>query len=205
MAETKQYRFEVYVSNSIRDGLQNITGKYGSFSGETFVGEDCQAGFLCVATKRLPLEGYEKYLKNGNSWYMEKATSGSVTGLTGDRTGIYACNNYDVAKGSVGDSVFNFPGQTLGLKLLADERGDFTELKIGEQYNFGKDNFSTAPADIATTPYATISNGLWVAASSAPTDGSVYAEVLDIGKRFIEGAYDAGQKITLRIKRSAKA
>ena len=125
----KEYRFEVYVSNSIRNGLQNITGKYGSFSGEAFTGEDCQAGFLCKATKRLPLEGYEEYLKNGNSWYMEKATSGKVEGLTGDKTGIYACNNYDVAKASVGKSVVNFGGATLGLDLLADERDK-------EQYRF---------------------------------------------------------------------
>lgn len=201
----KEYRFEVYVSNSIRNGLQNITGKYGSFSGETFTGEDCQAGFLCKATKRLPLEGYEAHLKNGNSWYMEKAIDGVVDGLTGDKTGIYACNNYDVAKVKVGASVVNLGGQTLGLSLLKDERGDFTELMVGEQYHFGKDNFSTLPTDISATPYATVENGLWKATASKPTDGSVYAEVLDINKRFIEGAYDGGQKITLRIKRSAKA
>ena len=204
MAE-KQYRFEVYVSNSIRNGLQNITGKYGSFSGETFTAEDCQAGMLCKATKRMPLEGYEEHLKNGNSWYMEKATTGAVEGLNGDHTGVYACNNYDVAKAKVGNSVINFGGQTLGLGLLADERGDFTELMVGEQYNFGKDNFSTVPSDIAATPYATVDNGHWKAAATKPTDGSIYAEVLDINKRFIEGAYDGGQKITLRIKRSAKA
>ena len=204
MAE-KEYRFEVYVSNSIRNGLQNITGKYGSFSGETFTGEDCQAGFLCKATKRMPLEGYEEYLKNGNSWYMEKAVDGAVEGLTGDHTGIYACNNYDVAKAKIGNSVINFGGQTLGLPVLADERGDFTELMVGEQYNFGKDNFSVVPTNLGTTKYATIENGLWKAAASAPTDGSIYAEVLDIEKRFIEGAYDGGQKIQLRIKRSAKA
>lgn len=201
----KEYRFEVYVSNSIRNGLQNITGKYGSFSGEAFTGEDCQAGFLCKATKRLPLEGYEAYLKNGNSWYMETAVDGVVDGLTGDHTGIYACNNYDVAKAHIGNHTVNFGGQTLGLPLLADERGDFTELMVDEQYHFGKDNFATLPTDLSTTPYATIENGLWKATATKPTDGSVYAEVLDINKRFIEGAYDGGQKITLRIKRSAKA
>lgn len=204
MAE-KQYRFEVYVSNSSRNGLQNITGKYGSFSGDEFTAEDCQAGFLCVTEKRLPLEGYEAYLKNGNSWYMKKATNGLVTGLTGDHTGIYACNNYDVAKAKVGNYTVNLGGQTLGLPLLADERGDFTELMVGEQYNFGESNFSTFPNDLSSTPYATVENGLWKATATAPTDGSIYAEVLDIGKRFIEGAYDAGKKITLRILRSAKA
>lgn len=201
----KEYRFEVYASNSIRHGLQNITGKYGSFSGENFTAEDCQAGFLCKKTKELPVEGYEKYLKNGNSWYMEKAEDGIVDGMPGDDTGIYACNNYDVAKAKVGNATINFAGQTLGLSLLADERGDFTMLKVGEKYNFGKDNFSTFPNDVKTTPYATIQNGLWVATATKPTDGSVYAQVVNTDKRFTEGAYDAGQKVELLILRSTKA
>lgn len=205
MAKIANTRFEVYVSNSVRNGLQNITGKFGSFSGETFTGDDCAAGFLCVASKRLPLEGYGAYgLKNGNSWYMEKATGGSVDGYTGDHTGIYACNTYDVAKATIGDNVVNFGGQTLGLHLPKDERGDFTELMVGEQYNFGAGNFSTLPTNLTTTPYATVKDGLLVATATKPTDGSVYAEILDISKRFIEGAYDGGQKITVLIKRSAK-
>lgn len=199
----KEYRFEVYVSDSTNDSLQNITGKYGSFSGETFTAEDCHAGMLCVRAKELPLEGYEEHLNNGNSWYMTKATTGGVSGLTGDRTGIYACNNYDVAKAAYGDNHVNFGGQILGIGLAADERGDFTELKLNEKYNFGKDNFSTLPSESAT--YATIENGLWAATASAPTDGSVYAKVISTKKRFIEGAYDGGQKIELLILRSAKA
>ena len=37
------------------------------------------------------------------------------------------------------------------------------------------------------------------------TDGGIYAVVEDTTKRFTEGCYDAGQKITLRILRSVKA
>lgn len=199
-----EYRFEVYVSNSKRNDLQNVTGKYGTGTGDSFVGVACPAGTLCVENGRLPLRGYESAgLKNANSWYMNAATSGKVDGLPGDHTGIYACNTYDVNKATAGDLVINFAGKTLGLTVPADERADFTELLVGESYNWGADNFSTLPTDITATPYATIANGLWVAAAAAPTDGSIYAEIVDISKRFTEGAYDAGAKYTLRILRSA--
>lgn len=206
MAYIENTRFEVYVSNSKRNDLQNITGKFGSFSGTTFTGDICSAGFLCVQKGRLPLEGYEGAgLKNGNSWYMIAATNGLVAGFPADHTGIYACNTYDVNRASAGDLIINIPGKTLGLAVPANERGDFTELIVGESYNFGAGNFSTLPTNLTSTPYATLTNGLWVAAAAAPTDGSIYAEIEDISKRFIEGAYDGGQKITLRIKRSVVA
>ena len=218
MAKIANTAFEVYVSNSKRNDTQNITGKFGSFSGQTFTGDICSAGFLCVKNSRTPNEGYENPfslvegafaavdgLKNGNSWYMTQATGGTVTGAPGDHTGIYAANTYDVNRATAGDLVVNIPGKTLGLAIPANEYGDFTELIVGEQYNFGAGNFSTLPTNLTTTPYATISNGLWVASATAPTDGSVYAVVEDISKRFTEGVYDAGQKITLRIMRSVVA
>lgn len=205
MAKIANTRFEAYVSNSKRNDLQNITGKFGSFSGETFNPDVCSAGFLCVTSGRLPLEGYEKHgMKNGNSWYMVEAANGSVVGFPGDKTGIYACNTYDVNKVTDGELVLNLPGKTLGLSVPAGERADFTELIVGESYDFGAGNFKTLPTNLTATPYATISNGLLVATATAPTDGSVYAEIIDISKRFIEGAYDGGQKITVRILRSAK-
>lgn len=208
--------FEVYVSNSKRNDLQNITGKFGSFAGETFTPDVCSAGFLCVKHSLLPNAGYEAPLglnngafaaaaglKNGNSWYVVKATNGAAGGMTGDHTGIYACNTYDVNRATAGDLVINIPGKTLGLAIPADERGDFTELLVGEQYNFGAGNFSTLPT--ALLPYATISNGLLVATDTAPTDGSVYFDVMNINGRFVEGAYDGGAKYTLRCVRSAVA
>ena len=200
------YRFEVYISNSQRNNLQNVTGKFGSFSSDTFTPAECQAGFLCVTKGRLPLEGYSAAgLKNGNSWYMVAAANGTVTGFTGDHTGLYACNTYDVNKATAGDLVINIPGKTLGLPLPADERGDFTEIIVGESYNWGSDNFSTLPTSLTATPYATIVNGKLVAAAAAPTDGSVYFEIVDISKRFTEGTFDAGQKITCKCLRSVKA
>lgn len=36
MAYIKNTAFEVYVTNSKRNDTQNITGKFGSFTGETF-------------------------------------------------------------------------------------------------------------------------------------------------------------------------
>lgn len=205
MSKIKNTRFEVFVSNSKRNDNQNVTGKFGSFSGSDFTPDDCAAGFLCVTKERLPLLGYEDAgLKNANSYYMIAATNGNVAGLPADRTGIYACNTYDVNKAVDSDGmVVNLPGKTLGLALPADERGDFTELMVGEQYNFGAGNFSTAPSE--SLKYATITNGLLVAVAAAPTDGSIYFAIEDFSKRFIEGAYDGGQKITVRCLRSVKA
>lgn len=217
MAKIANTAFEVYVSNSKRNDTQNITGKFGSFSGSDFTSDDCAAGFLCVKNSRLPLEGYENPfslvsgafaaadgLKNGNSWYMTQATSGVVDGATGDHTGIYAANTYDVNKVTDGNGLtVNLAGKTLGLPIPKDERGDFIELIVGEQYNFGIGNFSTAPSSSLT--FAKIVNGLWVAVAAAPTDGGIYAVVEDTTKRFTEGCYDAGQKVTLRIMRSVKA
>lgn len=196
-------RFEVYVSNSKRNDLQNVTGKYGAFSSGVFTPADCSAGFIVKQQGRLPLEGYAGKL-NGNSWYMVTAPNGAViAGLPADRTGLYACNTYDVNRVTDGMGlVVNLGGKTLGLGAPAGERVDFTELLVGESYNFGAGNFTTVPTSLTATPYAVIANGLLTPAAAAPTDGSVYFEIQDISKRFIEGAYDGGAKYTLRCKRS---
>lgn len=221
MAYIKDTAFEVYVTNSKRNDTQNITGKFGSFSGGTadanFTPDVCSAGFLCVQNSLLPNEGYESAItrgdgtpwqaatgqRNGNSWYMVAATNGKVTGATGDHTGIYASNTYNVAQATLGDMAINIPGKTLGLPIPAGERGDFTELIVGEQYNFGAGNFSTVPT--ASLLYCTIANGLLVAQAAAPTDGSVYFQVLKLDGRFTEGAFDAGAKYTLKCLRSTAA
>ena len=80
-----------------------------------------------------------------------------------------------------------------------------SEIIVGESYNWGSDNFATLPTNLTATPYATIANGKLVAAAAAPTDGSVYFEIVDISKRFTEGTFDAGQKITCKCLRSVKA
>lgn len=211
MAYIKNTAFEVYVTNSKRNDTQNITGKFGSFTGETFTPDDCSAGFLCTQHSLLPNSGYESAqsfnkesgkfeeaagVKNGNSWYMIAAANGKATGFTGDHTGIYACNTYNVNRLGSDDLIINFAGKTLGLGIPADERGDFTELIVGEQYNWRAGNFTTLPTD--SLPYATIANGMLTAVATAPTDGSVYFAVLKLDGRFTEGAYDAGAKYTLR-------
>lgn len=220
MAYIKNTAFEVYVTNSKRNDTQNITGKFGSFTGNDFTPDDCSAGFLCTQHSPLPNSGYESVVtmgvnesgaatdfqkatgvKNGNSWYMVAAAAGKAAGLTGDHTGIYACNTYNVNRLGSGDMIINFAGKTLGLGIPADERGDFTELIVGEQYNFGAGNFTTVPTD--SLPYVTIANGLLTAQAAAPTDGSVYFQVMKLDGRFTEGAYDAGAKYTLRCLRSA--
>lgn len=219
MAYIENTAFEVYVSNSKRNDTQNITGKFGSFTGTNgaFVPDVCSAGFLCVQNSLLPNEGYESAitrgtttawqeatgLNNGNSWYMTAAANGKVTGLTGDHTGIFASNTYDVNRATLGDMAINIPGKTLGLAIPEDERGDFTEIIVGEQYNFGAGNFSTKPT--TSLLYCTVANGLLVAQAAAPTDGSVYFQVMRLDGRFTEGAFDAGEKYTLRCLRSAVA
>lgn len=203
MSKISNTRFEVYISNSKRNDLQNVTGLFGSFSGNTFTEDICSAGFLCKTAGRLPLEGYAEYgLKNGNSHYMIAADNGKVTGTIGNSTGIFACNTYNVNSLSDGDITVNIPGKTLGLAVPAGQKTDFTEILVGESYNFGAGNFSTLPTDLSATPYATISNGLLVASASAPTDGTVYFAIEDITKRFTEGAFDGGQKITLKCFRA---
>lgn len=202
----KEYRFEVGVSNASRNDLGTVTGKFGSGTVANFTTETCPAGFICMALGSLPLEGYEETSKkNGNSYYMVKAAKGVVDGYTGDFTGLYACNDYAGNKATDGVNVFNAYGRSLGLTVPAGERADFTAIYVGDKHNFGKDNFTNTVTNITTTPYAIIANGLFTATATKPTDGSVYAEIVDIGSRYIEGCYDAGQKITLLFKRSTKA
>lgn len=206
MAETKQYRFEVGVSNASRNDMATVTGKYGACTDGSFVEEACEAGMICTANGVLPLEGYEAHgKKNGNSYYMNKATSGLVDGFTGDFTGLYACNTYAGNKASDGVNVYNIYGRTLGLTVPAGERTDFTAIYVGDKHNFGASNFTNAVTDLAATPYATIANGVFTATKTKPTDGSVYAEIHDISGRYTEGCYDAGMKLTLLFKRSVKA
>ena len=203
--------FEITVSNSVRNQTLNVTGKYGTGTGEGFTPQECPAGTLCVRNGLLPSEGYEKLgaeqnvtIYNGNSWYFNAATKGIVEGFTGDHTGIYAFNNYDVNKATSrnGELQWNLGANTLGLSLPAGNRGDFTELLVGEQYTWDKDNFT---ADVASNKYATVGEGgKWTPASAAPTDGSVYAEILRT-KPINEGASYVGEGYVLLICRSAAA
>lgn len=199
------YMFEVTVSNSVRNQIQNVPGKFGTGTGTSFASEVCQAGTLCVQNGLLPNEGYEAFnIKNGNTWYFNAAASGAVTGNPGDHTGIYAFNNYDVNKATSqdGELQWNLGANTLGLSLPKDTRGDFCELIVGEQYTWGADNFTAVPTDAQT--YATVANGKWTPATAAPTDGSVYATILR-KKNMTEGTTFWGDGYVLKICRAANA
>ena len=204
MAYIAETLFEVKVSNSVRNQTQHVAGKFGTNTGDSFVPADCSAGFLCVQNGLLPLEGYESFsLLNGNSWFFNPATNGTSGGRYGDHTGIYAFDNYDVNKAVSGANKWNVGANTLGLGLPAGERGDFCEIIVGEQYTFGKGNFSTAPT--ASSKYATIANGLLVASADAPAAGSgVYFEILR-SINMNEGTSYAGAGYVLRAQRTLEA
>lgn len=210
MAFTANTAFEVKVGNGIYNGLQNIAGKYGTLDGSTFTGADISAGFFAVQTALIPSEGYESIVDgssnptilNGNTWYMGVASSGIVDGYTGDHTGIYAANPYDVNKVTSGDLSYNLGQKTLGLGIPAGERGDFTELIVGEMYKFGAGNFAATPT---VGQYVTISSGKWSSSSgSAPTTGAIYGKVLRT-EPFNEGASFFGTGYVVQILRSVAA
>ena len=153
----------------------------------------------------IPSEGYEDFdILNGDTWYFNATTANVIpAGMTGDKTGIYACNTYDVNKVTSGDLQYNLGANTLGLTVPAGNRTDFTELLVGEQYTWGADNFSTA---VSTNTYFTIgANGQWVPTGSVPTtSGVVYGE-LKRTKPVNEGTSYWGVGYVLEIKRAAVA
>lgn len=176
MASIANTAFEVSVSNITRNETQNIPGYFGAGTGDSFVADICPAGFLTVRSELTQSEGYPAGTLNGNTWRMIAAASGTVVGRPGDHTGIYAFNAYHTNEIQQGDNVWKVGANTLGLELPAGNRGDFTELIVGEQVTFGEGNFSTLPTG-DTMIYATIANGLLVATDTAPTDGSVYFQI----------------------------
>ena len=199
MATRANTAFEVSVSNIVRNDTQNITGVFGAGADASFTSEICPSGFLCVRQALLPSAGYESVVDtssnpkilNGNAWEMIAATNGTSGTMYGDHTGIYAFNSYDARFATSGKNNWMLGANYLGLELPANMRGTFTEIIIGEQYTFGAGNFSTAPSG-ATYIYATITNGLLVAGTSAPAAGTgVYFKILR-QKNFTEGTRNAG-------------
>lgn len=183
MAYTENTLFEVTVSNSVHNQTQNVSGKFGTGTGASFMAADVSAGTLCVQNGNLPLEGYEtlvdssknpKYY-NGNSWYFNAAANGKSGGRYGDHTGIYASNTYDVPKAVQGKNTYNIGADTIGLGVPAGERSDFTEIIIGEQYTFGAGNFTAA---VGTKTYFTISNGFLTPAAAPASGSGVYFKLI---------------------------
>lgn len=206
MAFIPNTAFEIKVSNSTRNGTQHVSGKFvSSYTSPTVNTEaDCSAGFLVTSAGLTLSEGYQAFgIKNGNDHHFIAAVNGMSGGKFGDHTGIYAFDNYDVAKASDGANQWNIGARTLGLGLPAGNRGDFCELIVGESYGFGAGNLTALPTE--GQKYATVANGLITPVSSAPEDGTgVYFELQYI-KNFNEGTSFAGKEYVYAVRRSAPA
>ena len=162
MARIANTFFELKNGNRQYDAMANLAGVYQ----DAGTPEICPSGFLVTKLQLMPASGYNGIL-NGNTWIFNKAVSGSNT-TNGEILELFAYDSYDV--NMVGDGVNNWRvgANTAGLELPADVVGTFCRIVPGWQYVFGSGNFSTAPTDLQTTKYATVSNGLLVAGSSAP-------------------------------------
>jgi hypothetical protein len=209
MAIIEKTAFEVKNSNIRFNDIQNVPGYFGTVSQGTFTPADCSAGMVCKSAALAPCEGYEDFdILNGNTHQFVAAADGSADGYTGDHTGLYVCNTHDIEKmkDSQGNVYSGVAANTLGLGLPAGERCAFTELIVGEKYKWGEGNFSTLPTE--GQGFATLANGLWVGASAAPTDGSVYAEILPVAASqsgFIKGLRYAFGGYWMKICRSVAA
>ena len=207
MAYTANTMFEVIVSNSVHNQTQNVPGMYGTYSG-SFAPADCDAGRLVVKNSLIPLRGYEDLtppILNGNTWYFVDAANGTSGGAYGDHTGIFAANTYDVNRVTGNGVSYNLGVNTLGLGIPSDERGNFTELLVGEHYAFGSGNFTGGTAPTSTNKYCTIANGLLTASSTVPAAGTgVYFEIL-YSKPVNEGVWLGQTGYVLVAKRTAEA
>lgn len=211
MADVMTHGFEVVVSNSKRNDTQNITGIFGTVAGSPAVhtATAVYAGTLCKkadamveGTNRPFNEGYEAAkIRNKNDFYMIAADDGLVAKFTGDHTGIYAANTYNVNQLSDGTLSINFPGKTLDLQTPAGEKTDFTEIIVGEMYAFGYLNTSyaatpdSAASDSNFTPGTILYVANGVLSSVTGDAGELAFEVIDGTGRFTEGAADGGRKI----------
>lgn len=209
MAFINNTAFEVSNSNSVNNQMQQIPGKFGTYTENTYAAQDCSSGFLCTRAALIPSEGYEgitvngQPILNGNTWYMVAAANGNVAGLTGDETGIYAFDSYNVNQVGSGANRWNIGFNTLGLGLPAGERGTFRQILVNEIYRFGVGNFTAAPSEGQI--YATIADGKWTPTNIAPAAGTgVYAKILR-QKPFVEGNTDAFAGYYLQIFRTAPA
>lgn len=177
------YAFQPRRWNNRFDDLQTVTGLFGSFSGDTFTPAACNAGFLCNKGDGIPAGGA----------YMVAAADGSEK--------LYACNPTDVNRLSDGSNTWAVGVETLGLGAREGVKAPFTEIKEGETYAFGPDNFSTLVD--TTNKYATVVNGLLVGASTAPSAGDGWYFELDAELGidfFVEGNYNAFARYNLVAK-----
>lgn len=174
-----QYAFQIRISNDRNEDLQNITGEYFVSTTPTA----CNAGFLCNKGDHMADGGYE----------MAMAADGSLP--------LYACNPADVQRVAVGDNIYAVGVETLGLGIPAGVKDTFTELRVGEVYAFGPDNFSTLVT--AINKYATVDDGLLVGTSSQPTTGDGFYFELDAGlgiDTFVAGNFNEFARYNLVLR-----
>ena len=174
------YAFQPRRWNNRNDDLQTITGLYGSWSGSTFTGASCEAGFLCNKDAGIPAGGA----------YMLVASDGTKD--------LYACNPCDVERLSDAKNTWAVGVETLGLGLPANKKGPFTKVKEGETYAFAPSNFATIVT--ASNKFATVSDGLLVGASELDSSFAGWYFELDeeMGiDAFVEGNYNAFSRYNL--------
>lgn len=174
-----QYAFQIRISNDRNEDLQNITGEYFVSTTPTA----CNAGFLCNKGDHMAEGGYE----------MTTAADGSAP--------LYACNPADVQRVAAGDNIYAVGVETLGLGIPAGVKDTFTELRVGECYAFGPGNFSTLVT--TTNKYATVSNGMLVGTSTAPSAGDGFYFELDAGlgiDTFVAGNFNEFARYNLVLR-----
>lgn len=178
-----EYAFQPRRWNNRNNDLQTWTGLFGSFSGSTFIPASCNAGFLCNRGDGIPAGGA----------YMVEASDGSAK--------LYACNPTDVERLSDAQNTWAVGVETLGLGARSGVKAPFTEIIPGETYAFGPSNFATVVT--ASNKYATVSDGLLVGTSDAPSAGDGYYFELDAEMgidAFVEGNYNAFSRYNLVAK-----
>lgn len=178
MAYIANSAFEARLTNNAMNQLANVAGKFGTMAGTVFTPADCSAGFLCVASGKLPCEGFTG-VYNENSYYMVAAPA-----AVNANSVIYACDTHDNQLLSNGANSYFVGTETLGLGVPANRYGNFCQIEFDNRsiYRFGEGNVS------GTGDYYTIANGLLVGTATAPTTvGAVYFELVGTGN-FVEGA-----------------
>ena len=159
MSFTAKTAFQPRMWNNRNNDLQNVAGKFGTGTGNSFVAADCDAGAICIKGAAFPYGGYEM--------------TAAADGKDGE---VYFCNPGDVQRGAIGNGLYAEGIDTLGLGAPADVLATFTKAVPGETYAFGDGNFSTVMSE--TNKYATISNGKLVGSSDAPAAGTgIYFEL----------------------------
>lgn len=173
--------FQPRVPVARNDDAGVITGLFGTVEDDTFTGEECKPGTLCVMGDGIPEGGYQ----------MEAAEDGAKT--------LWACWPTGVNRVPVGDRHYAIGCETLGMVLHADVKGAFLKIKPDHVYAFAAGNFDGDPVS-AEKPFATVENGKLKATATEPEagDGNYFKLDLQCGiDTFNEGPRSAGARYNL--------